>query len=169
MTVREMVEAAGDELEGLQIKVAEDNSRKWIQGYRISKKARLYPIDVRIEEREKHPWAVESCSRGHGFNMPVPDGEVLTVYQDFWDYPIQVMCISPKNAPDEVLDLEVRSFLPRNIPTIHGQKLFSNYFSLEILAYMPKGGIKVTNTPEEKPKDIDGQLSLEEFFEKERI
>ena len=169
MTVRDLVEAAGEDLEGLQIKVSEEGSRNWIQGYRISKKARLYPIDVRIEEREKHPWAVESCSRGSGFNMPVPAGEVLTVYQDFWEYPIKVMCISPKNAPDEVLDLEVKSFLPRNLPTIHGKQLFSNYFSLEILAYVPKDGIKVINTPEEKAKDIDGQLSLDEFIEKEKI
>ena len=169
MTVREMVEAAGEDLEGLQIKVIEYGSRNWIQGYRISKNARLYPADARIENREKYPWAKENCSYGHGFNMPVPDGEILTVYDSFNPYPIKVMCIEPKKAPDEVLDLEVRSFLPRNLPTIHGQQLFSNYFSLEILAYVPKEGIKVTNTPEEKAKDIDGQLNLEEFYEKERI
>lgn len=168
MTVRDLVQGAGDDLEGMQITVRENGGGKWIQGFRISKKARLYPVDCRIEEREKHPWAKETCLRGYGFNCEVPQGEVLTVYQPPMDFPIRVMCIEPKKAPKDVLDLEVKSYLPRNLPTIHGQALFNNEFCLEIDAYAPEQTEKLAvyrEVREDKVDDqLEGQMSIEDWL-----
>ena len=168
MTVRDLVQGAGDDLEGMQITVRENGGGKWIQGFRISKKARLYPSDCRIEEREKHPWAKETCLRGYGFNCEVPQGEVLTVYQPPMDFPIRVMCIEPKKAPKDILDLEVKSYLPRNLPTIHGHALFNNEFCLEIDAYAPEQTEKLAvyrEVIEDKVDDqLEGQMSIEDWL-----
>lgn len=165
MTVRDLVQAAGDDLEGMQITVRENGGGRWIQGFRISKKARLYPSDCRIEEREKHPWAQESCSRGYGFNCEVPQGEVLTIYQPHLDFPIKVMCICPGKAPKDVLDLEVRRYLPRNLPTIHGNSLFNNEFCLEIDAYEPEKQEKLAVYKQcDETEQLEGQMSIEDFL-----
>lgn len=165
MTVRDLVQAAGDDLEGMQITVRENGGGRWIQGFRISKKARLYPSDCRIEEREKHPWAQGSCSRGYGFNCEVPQGEVLTVYQPHLDYPIKVMCVDPGKAPKDVLDLEVRRYLPRNLPTIHGNSLFNNEFCLEIDAYEPEKQEKLAVYKQcDETEQLEGQMSIEDFL-----
>ena len=40
MTVRDLVQGAGYDLEGLQIRVRENGGGKWIHGYRITKKGK---------------------------------------------------------------------------------------------------------------------------------
>jgi hypothetical protein len=169
MTVRDLVMGASESLEGMQITVRENGGGKWIQGFRISKKARLYPCDARIEEREKHPWVKETCSRGSGLNCPVPEGEVVTVVDNFFKYPIKVMCIDPRKAPKDVLELEVKSYLPRNLPTIHGDKLYNNEFCLEIDCYEPEQREKLAVYREiigDKVEDdqLAGQMSIEDFL-----
>jgi len=166
MTVRDLVMGASESLEGMQITVRENGGGKWIQGFRISKKARLYPCDARVEEREKHPWVIE---KDYGFNCPVPEGEVVTVTQYDSSYPIKVMCIAPKNAPKDVLDLEVKRYLPRNLPTIHGNKLINNDFCLEIDCYEPEQREKLAvyrEIIEDKVEDdqLAGQMSIEDFL-----
>ena len=98
----------------------------------------------------------------------MPQGEVLTVYQPPMDFPIRVMCIEPKKAPKDVLDLEVKSYLPRNLPTIHGQALFNNEFCLEIDAYAPEQTEKLAvyrEVREDKVDDqLEGQMSIEDWL-----
>ena len=166
MTVRDLVLGADDDLEGMEIVVREGGKGKWIQGFRISKKARLYPIDSTIEHRELHPW-IKTNSNGE-FNCAVPEGKAVTVYKFGRDFPIEVMCIDPKKAPKDVLDLEVSRYLPRNIPVIHGDKLFNNGFNLEIWAYMPEKAEKLAIYREIKETELDdqlaGQMSIEDFL-----
>lgn len=167
MTIRELVECAPD-LEGMEIVVRENGGGRWFQGYRISKNARLYPADMTIEHRELHPWLDEQERLRHG--VSVPSGEIVDV-QHGWagnPLPIKVMCIDPRKAPKEILDLEVKWYLPRNIPSIHGNKLFHNEFSLEINCYPPERQEKLADyceVNESKIDDqLDGQMSIEEFL-----
>lgn len=168
MTVRDLVQGAGYDLEGLQIRVRENGGGKWIHGYRISQNARLYPITSRIEYREKYPWIEKNTFRGNGYNCPVPEGVKLTIYEDFKDYPIEVMCIEPKKAPKQVLDLEVKYFLPRNVPAIHGDRFTSNKYSLEIDAFAPEQREKLAVYREVEDKQVDdqlaGQMTIEDFL-----
>lgn len=169
MTVRDLVECAGDDLEGIQIRVRENGGGKWIHGFRISKNEHLYPLICRIEYEEKFPWIEKTTFRGNGYNCPVPKGVHLTVYEDFSDYPIEIMCIAPKKAPKAVLDLEVRRFLPRNIPTIHGERLFNNEYELEIDCYEPEKMEKLAvfrEVLEDKVEDdqLAGQMNIEDFL-----
>ncbi len=165
MTVRDLVQAAGYDLEGLQIRVRENGGGKWIQGYRISPNERLYPIICRIEFREKYPWIEKTTFRGNGYNCPVPEGVKLTVYEDFKDYPIEIMCIEPKKAPKNILDLEVKYFLPRNVPAIHGDRFTNNRYSLEIDAYAPEETEKLAVYKQcDEIEQLEGQMSIEDFL-----
>ena len=170
MTVRDLVECA-PELEGMEIVIRENGGGKWIQGFRISKKAQLYPSDVTIEHRESYPWIDEDELQRHG--LDVPEGEVVDVKRGslLCLLPIKVMCIEPKKAPKDVLDLEVRYYLPRNIPTIHGLKLFNNSFSLEINCYPPEKQEKLAIYQEviekKENEQLAGQMSIEDFLGEE--
>lgn len=166
MTIRDLVSGADGDLEGMEIVVREGGKGRWIQGYRISKKAELYPIDSTIENRELYPW-VKTNSHGD-YCCDVPEGESLVVYQPHRDFPIKIMCIDPKKAPKEILDLEVSRYLPRNIPVIHGLRAFNNEFSLEIWAYLPEPSEKPAIYQEVKKAEIDdqleGQMSIEDYL-----
>lgn len=166
MTIRDLVSGADGDLEGMEIVVREGGKGRWIQGYRISKKAELYPIDSTIENRELYPW-VKTNSHGD-YCCDVPEGETLVVHQPFRDFPIKIMCIDPKKAPKEILDLEVSRYLPRNIPVIHGLRAFNNEFSLEIWAYLPEPSEKPAIYREVKKAEIDdqleGQMSIEDYL-----
>ena len=154
MTVRDLV-MCGTSLEGMEIVVREEGVRRWVYGYRISKKARLYPVDVVAEHRE---WLNLEEKDRHG--VYVPEGEVIEV-QKSYGLPMKVMCIDPVKAPNEVMDLEVSHYLPRNIPAIHGNKLFKNDFSLEIWCYPPARVEKLAEVvTKDEPKEIEGQTNL---------
>ena len=167
MTVRDLVEHA-PELEGMEIVVRENGGGRWIQGFRISKHAKLYPADMTIEHREQHPWIDESERLIHG--VTVPSGEIVDVDRGWAGNKLltRVMSIEPKKAPKEILDLEVKWYLPRNIPTIHGEKLFHNEFSLEISCFPPEKQEKLAEYREIKEKEIDdqleGQMSIEDWL-----
>lgn len=169
MTVRDLVECAHS-LEGMEIVVRENGGGKWIQGFRISPKAKLYPSDITIEHKELHPWIDEKELNRHG--QLVPEGEIVDVKRGTFlsQMPIKVMCIEPKKAPNYILDLEVKYYLPRNIPTIHGSKLFNNDFSLEINCFLPERQEKLAEYREiiEDKQDDDGQLAgqmcIEDFL-----
>lgn len=165
MTVRDLVEHTYS-LEGMEIVVRENGGGKWIQGFRISKKAELYPCDVRIENREKHPWINEDERLRHGVKLPI--GEIVEVSMAYNNMPTKVMCIDPKKAPKKILDLEVKDYLPRNMPTVHGQQLFNNDFSLEINCYPPDMQEKIADFREinEISPQLEGQMSIEEFLGK---
>lgn len=166
MTIRDLVFGADGDLEGMEIVVREGGKGRWIQGFRISKKAKLYPADCTIENRELYPW-VKKDKNGN-YNCAIPEGESLVIHQPFRDFPVKVLCIDPQKAPKEVLDLEVARYLPRNIPVIHGQALFNNEFSLEIWAYLPEPSEKPAIYQEVKKAEIDdqleGQMSIEDYL-----
>ena len=162
MTVRDLVSCA-PELEGMEIVVRENGGGKWIQGFRISSKAKLYPADMTIEHKELHPWIDENERLRHG--QRVPEGEIVDIRTGtlLSQLPIKVMCIEPRKAPKDVLDLEVRWYLPRNIPTVHGERLFHNSFSLEINCYPPERQEKLAMY-REVDEQREGQMNIEDWF-----
>lgn len=165
MTVKDLVIAGGENLEGLQIMVRENGGGKWIHGYRISENERLYPAVAKVENQEAFPWINK---KDYGFNCPIPKGTELRVYEEMRDkLPIDILCVPPKKAPKKVLELEVKSYLPRNIPTIHGESLFNNGFALEIDCYPPEQLEKLVIVKEvaEISDQLEGQMSIEEFIE----
>ena len=166
MKVRDLVECA-TALEGMEIVIRENGGGKWLQGFRISKKAKLYPSDDRIENRENYTWIDDNRLIKNGQRLP--DGEVVDVCRfscmSGKGLPIKVMCIAPEKAPAQILDLEVKSYLPRNIPVIHGDRLFNNQFSLEIDCFPPQKAEKMAVVEVTEQKQLAGQMSIEDYLE----
>lgn len=164
MIVKDLLDAGGDNVEGLQIMVRENGGGSWIHGYRISENERLYPAVTRIENQEAFPWI---SKKDYGFNCPIPKGSELRVYEAMRDnLPIDILCVSPRKAPKQVLMLEVKHFIPRNLPTVHGDKLFNNKFELEIDCYPPEHIEKLAVFKEvaEINEQLEGQMCLEDFM-----
>ncbi len=162
MTVKDLIDIGGDNLEGIQIRIRENGGGKWLHGYRISPNERLYPAISKIENQEAFPWITKKGD----FNQPIPRGAELRVYETMRDnLPIDIMCISPKKAPKHILNLEVRYMLPRNIPSVHGERLFNNGYMLELDCYPPQKLEKLAIYKEvEETEQLEGQMCIEEWL-----
>lgn len=160
MTVRELIECSYF-VKNVEIEVRDNG--KWIQGYRIGRDAEIYIYEECAEYQEY---------RGRFGIAPykLKPGEEADVFKWTRELPMKIMCIDPKKAPKKVLDLRVNHYQPRHIPYFHGDSLTHNDFDLNIVAYPPEEGKLLEPEPKEAKKDdIDGQLCLDEFFEKEQI
>ena len=143
MTIRDLVSGADGDLEGMEIVVREGGKGRWIQGYRISKKAELYPIDSTIENRELYPW-VKTNSHGD-YCCDVPEGETLVVHQPFRDFPIKIMCIDPKKAPKEINIIRVTFMLFITLASFCGTSL-NKRFSISLLLSRQTNNTLVRNS-----------------------
>lgn len=168
MTVRDLVKCADGFLQNLDVEIRDNG--KWVYGYRIG-------LDAQIYYAEKcESFADRRGQFGVG-NCRLQPGEVAEVFK--WppaDCPARVMCLKPTNAPAEVLDLEVNYYLPRHT------SMTDNNFDLDVVCHLPdlmiasekvKAWITKNHSEVKQPKDstedIDGQMSLDQFFQKEKI
>lgn len=155
-------------MQNLDVEIRDNG--KWVYGYRIG-------LDAQIYYAEKcESFADRRGQFGVG-NCRLQAGEVAEVIK--WppgNCPMRVMCIKPTNAPAEVLDLEVNYYLPRHTST------WDNDFDLSVVCYLPdlmiasekvKAWIIKNHSevkqPKETTEDIDGQMSLDQFYQTEKI
>ena len=163
MTVRDLVECSLF-LKNMEIVVRENGGGKWLQGFRIGKDASIYPLEACAEHRE------ERGLFGTDY-YKLKEGETVEVKRWTWQtVPIKVMCIEPKKAPKEILDLVVKDYQPRHIPSLHGEALTHNDFDLDIDCYPPDQAEKLAvfrEVQEIEKKDDDqlaGQMNIEDFL-----
>ena len=164
MTIRDLVEHSLF-VKNMEIVVRENGGGLWLYGFRIGKDAKIYPYEACAEHREdRGQFGTDGCK--------LKEGEVVDVKRWNWQTkPIKVMCIDPKKAPKEILDLEVKEYQPRHIPSLHGEALTHNDFDLEIDCYPPEQQEKLamySETKELEQKDDDqlaGQMSIEDFID----
>lgn len=168
MTVRDLVKCAGGFLQNLDVEIRDNG--KFVYGYRISPNAQVYYAERcdKLEDR-RGQFGTGVCS--------LRPGEVVEVYKiPPADCPTRVMCIKPEKAPAEVLDLEVNYYLPRHTSAT------DNNFDLDVVCYLPdlmiasekvKAWIIKNHSevkqPKETTEDIDGQMSLDQFYQTEKI
>ena len=160
MTVRDLVECAYF-VKNIQIIIRENGGGRWFQGFRIGKDAMLYKYEHCAEHREQRGMFGTDLYK-------LKDGEILdttTVY----NLPMKVMCIEPKKAPKEVLDLVVHHYQPRHIPSFHGEALTHNDFDLNIDCFPPERQEKLAEYREIVEDKVDGeqiagQMSIEDFL-----
>lgn len=168
MTVRDLVKCAGGFLQNLDVEIRDNG--KWVYGYRIG-------LDAQIYYAEKCESLADRRGQFGVGNCNLQPGEVVEVIK--WppaDCPARVMCIKPTKAPAEVLDLEVNYYLPRHTSAT------DNNFDLDVVCYLPdlmiasekvKAWIIKNHSevkqPKETTEDIDGQMSLDQFYQTEKI
>ena len=167
MTVRDLVKCAGSFLQNLDVEIRDNG--KFVYGYRISPNAQVYYAERCDKLEDRRQFGTGVCS--------LRPGEVVEVYKiPPADCPTRVMCIKPEKAPAEVLALEVNYFLPRHTSGTN------NNFDLDVVCYLPdlmiaadkvkdwiiKNHSKVKQ-PKEATENIDGQMSLDQFYQTEKI
>ena len=159
MTVRELIEPATF-VQNVEIVIrTTGQSSTWIQGFRIGPMAKIYPYEYRAEVREKKPHPTETLKPGE---------EVDILHFD--DLPMKVISVDPNKMPDAIASLQVRWYQPRHLYKLHGEQLTSNFFDLDIVAYPPEVAEELKAPKSDKAsEDIEGQMSLEDFYTKEKI
>ena len=172
MTVKDLVNCSSGFLKGLDVEIRDNG--KFVYGYRISPNAQVYYAERcdKLEER-RGQFGTGVCS--------LRPGEVVEVYKiPPADCPTRVMCIKPEKAPAEVLDLEVNYYLPRHTSGTN------NNFDLDVVCYLPDLMIAADKVKdwiiknhsslkadlmlkEAGSEDIKGQMSLDQFYQTEKI
>lgn len=175
MTVRDLVKCSRGLIKTLYVEVRDNG--KWVYGYRISENAQVY-YSEKCEGFEERRGQFGSGA------FRLKSGEVAEVYK--WppaECPTRVMCIKPEDAPEEVMELKVNYYIPRDT------SMTKNDFKLDVVCYLPDLMIapdkikawmrnnhssadflsKKLNLPEEADEDIMGQMTLDQFYEKEKI
>lgn len=179
MKVRDLVNCSSGFLTDMEVVIRDMGY--WVYGYRIGPHAKIYRYEHCAEYREQRN------QLGFG-EVKLKPGETADVIK--WppdSCPMTIMCVKPEKAPEEVLDLEVNYYQPRHMPEFHGEQLTHNEYSLEIVCSVPdlmlaprkvkewflKNCQTETNGPFKQPKagseDIDGQMSLDQFYQTEKV
>lgn len=160
MTVKDLVECSFF-VKNIEVIIRENGGGTWIQGFRIGKDAMLYRYEHCAEHREQRGMFGTDLYK-------LKDDEILDAKTSS-NLPMKVMCIEPKKAPKEILDLVVHDYQPRHIPSFHGEALTHNDFDLEINCYPPERQEKLAVYREINEDKIDdgqlaGQMSIEDFL-----
>ena len=89
MTIKELVECATF-VQNVEIVIRTTGlSSTWIQGYRIGPKAKIYPYEYRVEERERRPHKTETLKPGE---------EADVIHSQ--ELPLKVIAVDPKRMPE---------------------------------------------------------------------
>lgn len=166
MTVAELVEAA-DFCDLIEVVVRKGGHGMWIQGYRIGKKAVIYPSEYFAENIElKSLKAYSVGDNRYPKTTFLNEGDVVNVSKyTNGELPMKVFCRDVHaKLPEDVARLEVCHFQPRNIPIFHGEALTHNEFSMDIWCYedgyIPRPIIDVKQA---EPKMLEGQMCIEDW------
>lgn len=158
MTIKELVECATF-VQNVEIVIRTTGlSSTWIQGYRIGPKAKIYPYEYRVEERERRPHKTETLKPGE---------EADVIHSQ--ELPLKVIAVDPKRMPEAIANLKVRWYQPRHLYKLHGEQLTHNDFDLDIVAYPPDTAEELKLKPEKAADEIEGQMNLEQFYTTEHV
>ena len=159
MTVRDLIECSYF-VKNIEVVIRENGGGTWIQGFRIGTDAMLYRYEQCAEHREERGMFGTELYK-------LKDDEILNV-KTCHNLPMKIMCIEPKKAPKEVLDLVVHHYQPRHIPYIHGESATHNDFDLNIDAFPPERMEKLADYREvietKLDDQLEGQMSIEDFI-----
>lgn len=155
MKVRELIELSPF-CDTVEVIVRESGCGKWIQGYRISKNAKLFPANLTAEIIDKY--SLESWHQ----TVHLKRGEEVDTVHGARALPMKVICKDVRRIPDYIGNLTIHSIQPRHIPSYHKEALTHNDFDYDINVYPEDFVPEVEKTKQEEP--MTGQMSIEEFL-----
>ena len=157
MTVKELIDVSPS-CDLVEVTVRENGCGKWIQGYRVGKDAKLFPVNLTKEVREKyHLQSYQSKT------IPLEEGDEIDCING-WDLKMKVICRDVRRLPDNVANLQVSHVQPRHIPSFHREALTNNEFAYDIDCF-PDGYVPEIEQPKEKSLQMDGQMTFDEWME----
>lgn len=158
MTVKELIDVSPF-CNLVEVVIREKGYGRWIQGYRVGKEAKLYPLN--ISEEIKEQFHLNTYLR----QVPLKPGQEVDCFEG-GKLPIKVICKDVTKIPDSIGALTVSSVLPRHVPQFHKEALTHNDFMYDINCY-PDGFIP---EPEKKEKpqgiQLEGQMEITDFLSK---
>lgn len=160
MTVKELIDVSPF-CDLVEVIVREHGHGQWVQGYRVGKNAKLYPVNLSVKLREQfgqktyesHTIVLEKdqeidCEQGRGL-------------------PMKVICKDVAKIPDYIGNLKICDIQPRHIPQIHRDALTHNDFAYDIDCF-PDGFVPESPKEQEKAQkvieEMDGQMSVDDWF-----
>ncbi len=154
MTVKELIDVSPF-CDGVEVIVRKNGNSTWIQGYRVGKDAKLYPVNLNPEVMRR--FGVES----HQKTISLKPGDEVECYHG-GRLPMKVICKDVKHIPPYIGNLTVCHVQPRHIPSIHGDALTHNDFLYDISVF-PDGYIPESVLKENKiiDREFDGQIKLD--------
>lgn len=157
MTVKELI-AVSPFCDFVQIVVRNHGCGRWIQGYRIGKEAKLYPVNCTREILEKYN--LQSHQRQ---TIPLNEGDEIDC-EHGRGLPMKVICKDVSKIPDNVANLTVAFVQPRHIPEIHREQLTHNNYEYDIDCF-PDSYVPEPKEKQEKTETLDGQMTFDEWLE----
>ena len=148
MTVKELIDVSFD-CNLVEIVVREEGFGRWIQGYRIGKDAKLFPVEITKEVLEKYKLEHEGRRV-----IPLGEGQEIDCTHSI-NLPMKVICKDVRKIPDYIGNLKISYVIPRNVPRIHNRPMTDNSHEYDIACY-PEGYVEpVEETKSEQ--DMEGQ------------
>lgn len=158
MTVKELIEVSPF-CDLVEVVVRENGYSTWIQGYRVGKNAKLYPVNLSYKLRGE-------LGIDYHKTYSLKDGQEIDCTNG-WKMPLKVICKDVRKIPDYIGNLKISHIQPRHIPQIHKDALTNNNFSYDVDCF-PDGFTPESEKGKEKAikenKEMDGQLTIDEWI-----
>lgn len=158
MKVRDLLEVSPF-CDTIEVVIRKEGHGMWLQGYRVSKNAKIYPVEQSREFIEMRGLKSYECHV-----LPLKDNEEINVVR-LDGLKMKIICKEPRQAPNEILNLEICSVQPRHIPLYHKEALTHNEFSYDIDCYPPAYEIEHIETKAIEEKQLEGQTNIFDFIE----
>lgn len=161
MTIKELLEASPS-CDTIEIVVRKNGHGQWLQGYRIGKEVRVYPIEQSREFIE-----LKGLKQYDRSSYRLAPDEIIDVLRGGNNLKMKIICKEPLKAPNEILDLEISHIQPRHIPMYHKEALTHNEFMYDIDCYPPDYQFEITETEQRVivDKQLEGQINIFDFIE----
>lgn len=160
MTIRELLEVSPfcDTIEAV---IRKNGCGQWLQGYRVGKEVRVYPIEQSREFIE-----LKGLNQYDRSSYRLAPNEIIDVLRGGNNLKMKIICKEPLKAPNEILDLEISHIQPRHIPMYHKEALTHNEFSYDIDCYPPAYRIEIQDTEKKEivDKQLEGQTNIFDFI-----
>ena len=109
MTIKELLEVSPF-CDTIEVVVRKEGHGMWLQGYRVSKNAKIYPVEQSRELIE-----LRGLKEYNLRPAPLRENEVIETVRIGGNLKMKIICKEPRQAPNEILNLEICSVQPRHI------------------------------------------------------
>lgn len=158
MKVRDLLEVSPF-CDTIEVVIRKEGHGMWLQGFRVSKNAKVYPVEQSrefIEMRGLKSYELHA--------LPLKENEEVDTERPN-GLKMKIICKEPRQAPNEILNLDICSVQPRYIPLYHKEALTHNEFSYDIDCYPPAYEIEHIETKAIEQKQLEGQTNIFDFIE----
>jgi len=158
MKVRDLLEVSPS-CDTIEVVIRKEGHGMWLQGFRVSKNAKVYPVEQSrefIEMRGLKSYELHA--------LPLKENEEVDTERPN-GLKMKIICKDPIKAPAEILNLEIAHIQPRWVPHYHKEQLTHNEYCYDLDCFPPSYQITHVETKEIEQKQLEGQTNIFDFIE----